>query len=360
MIKDLYNHVLNKKKEYNSLKHEEAILKSDVNSLVQRYTDLCYVEETNEEKVKYMEELKDKFDKLQNKIDLESLFTDSLNHMANTRYLNLCSIKDPTRLLRTQIMHTLAQNRILDRGSEYHCTSALIIRSKLSKIQENINTQRTRMREMLNQELKKYEERSKAIAFYRQEQQLWYRQKEVQIKDGDIENLLKIDDEVKRSDLLRQEFLQASQTLAGKEGEISEALRITNSTSVGNLFSQLQKLNVTKESLESLQADLKSTLRKQQREIERLNKEYDNLSMQKHQKDEYDYHTLYNLDISLNKREHALQNRSEKLEKIKEHFATGLLGLNRIIQKLDNGDGRDIRTIKDAIDYICDKVNQLN
>eukprot|EP00358_Blepharisma_japonicum_P001892 CAMPEP_0202954630 /NCGR_PEP_ID=MMETSP1395-20130829/50984_1 /ASSEMBLY_ACC=CAM_ASM_000871 /TAXON_ID=5961 /ORGANISM="Blepharisma japonicum, Strain Stock R1072" /LENGTH=247 /DNA_ID=CAMNT_0049670309 /DNA_START=747 /DNA_END=1490 /DNA_ORIENTATION=- len=245
------------------------------------------------------------------------------------------------------------------------------------------------MRELLNQELKKYEERSKAIAFYKQEQQLWYRQKEAEIKDQDINNLVKIDNEVRKGDKLRLEFVEASQNLASREGEISEALRITNSTSVSNLFSQLQKLRVTKESLESLRADLEATLRRQQNEIERLNKEYDNLieslradleatlrrqqneierlnkeydnlSLQKHQKDEYDYHTLYDLEVGLSKREHELQTHSEDLDKVKADFSTGLLGLNRIIQKLgENNDIREIRTIKDAIEYICDKINHL-
>ncbi|CAG9319445.1 unnamed protein product [Blepharisma stoltei] len=360
VIKDLYDHVLKKKKEYNSLKHEQSLLNAELNSLHQKYDDLTHIEKDNTDRVQYIEQLQEKYEKLQNKIDLESIFTDSLNHMANVRYLNLCAIKDPTRLLKSQIVHTLAQNRNLDRGSEYHLTSALATRGKLGKIQENINSQRTRMRELLNQELKKYEERSKAIAFYKQEQQLWYRQKEAEIKDQDINNLVKIDNEVRKGDKLRIEFLEASQVLAAKEGKISEALRITNSTSVSNLFSQLQKLRVTKESLESLRTDLEATLRRQQNEIERLNKEYDNLNLQKHQKDEYDYHTLYDLEVSLAKREHDLQTHSEDSEKIKADFSTGLLGLNRIIQKIgDNSDIREIRSIKDAIEYICDKINRL-
>ncbi|CAG9320854.1 unnamed protein product [Blepharisma stoltei] len=360
VIKDLYDHVLRKKKEYNSLKHDQSLLKAELDSLNQKYNDLTHVEKENTDRQQYLGNLQEKFDKLQNKIDLESIFTDSLNHMANVRYLNLCSIKDPTRLLKSQIVHTLAQNKILDRGSEYHMTSALATRGKLGKIQENINSQRTKMRELLNQELKKYEERSKAIAFYKQEQQLWYRQKEAEIKDQDINNLVKIDNEVRKGDKLRLEFVEASQNLATREGEISEALRITNSTSVSNLFSQLQKLRVTKESLESLRADLEATLRRQQNEIERLNKEYDNLSLQKHQKDEYDYHTLYDLEVGLSKREHELQTHSEDLDKVKADFSTGLLGLNRIIQKLgENNDIREIRTIKDAIEYICYKINHL-
>ena len=171
LIKDLNSHLLKQKNEYNSFIHIQHQIISEIKLLEQQLSDLSMPEKSELEKEKRIEQLSHQFIELQKKIIEESLYTECLEHMADIRKQNLDAIADPARALRKRIIHANATNQILYKEADYHETVAKTIKFKLSKLQEVINNQRETMRDTLNQELAKYEERCKAIAFYKTSQQ---------------------------------------------------------------------------------------------------------------------------------------------------------------------------------------------
>ena len=277
--------------------------------------------------------------------------------MADIRKQNLDAIADPARILRKRIIHANATNQILDKESEYHITVARTIKFKLSKLQEMINNQRESMRDTLNQELAKYEERCKAIAFYRQSQQNWYMKKDLETKTEEIKNLEYIEVEIEQEKNVLKDLEKAQTHTAKKESKIAEALKNTNSHSLNDLNVQLIQLKETKESLLSLQADLEQRIFKQKQEIIYLNDQYQKINFSQVEKEEYGYHVLYSLEEEIPIKESLIANKETCHIKMKEICSAGLLGLQRLIQKVGaKEDTRSFKSIKDAIDFIIEKI----
>lgn len=358
LIKDLHAHVMKKKNEYNGYVHIKLQLKSDIKMLEQKLADLLAPEKTEQEREKRMEHLSNQLEDLQQKIMEESLYTECLEHMADIRKQNLDAVEDPTRNLRKKIIHAQITNQTLDREAEHHVTVARTVKIRLAKLQEMINTQRESMRETLNQELAKYEERCKAVAFYRQSQQTWYKRRELETKTAEIKELETIETELVKEKNLLKELEIAQMTAAGKELKIAEALKNTNSHSLSDLNLQLLQLKETKESLISLQNDLEQRILKQKQEINFLNNQYQKVTLSQIEKEEYGYHTLYALETKLSNQDAALYNHELTHGRLKEICSAGLLGLHRLIQKVGFMDeGRSFRSVKEAIEYLCERIS---
>ena len=349
---------MKKKAEFNSCVHEKLQLIADISLLNQKLADLTAPEKIEVEKERKVEDLNSHFVSLQDRIIDESLYTECLEHMANIRKQNLDAVEDPTRNLRKKIIHVNVTNQTLDREAEYHVTVARNVKMRLAKLQETINTQRELMRETLNQELAKYEERCKAVAFYRQSQQTWYKKRELETKTAEIKDLETIENElIKEKDLLK-ELEVAQQTTAGKEIKIAEALKNTNSHSLSDLNLQLMQLKETRESLISLQADLEQRISKQKQEISSLNFAYHKMTVSQIEKEEFGYHALYLLETKLAAQESFLSNQEFNHIKMKDIVSSGLLGLHRLIQKVGiSEESRNFRSVKEAIEYLSEALS---
>jgi hypothetical protein len=349
---------MKKKNEYNSFTHSTLQLLSDIKFLSQKLSDLSLPEKIDAEKEKRLNNLTTQLKDLQRKTMEESLYTECLEHMADIRKQNLDAVEDPTRLLRKKIIHAHATNQTLDRESEYHITVARTIKNRLAKLQEIINSQRESMRETLNQELAKYEQRCKAVAFYRQSQQTWYKKRELENKTSEIKDLETIEIELAKEKHLLKVLETVQHTTAGKEIKIAEALKNTNSHSLADLNVQLTQLKETKESLIALQTDLENRIVKQKSEIIQLNKEYQKVTLSQIEKEEYGYHMLYSLEAKLSNEESELSLKEMVHSNNKEVCSAGLLGLQRLIQKLGSADeSRNFRSVKEAIDFLCEKIS---
>ena len=311
------------------------------------------------EKEKQLFQLSTSLTDLQKRINKESLYTDCLEHMADIRKQNLDAVEDPTRSLRKQIIHAQFTNSSLDREAEYHITVAKTIKFRLAKLQEKVNSQRETMRETLNQELAKYEERCKAVAFYKQSQQDWYKRKELENKNCKIKELENEENELKKELELRKELENAQIFAIGKELKIAEALKNTNSHSLNDLNYQLMQLKETKQSLINLQTDLEQRIIKQKEEIIFLNNQYQNVSLSQIEKEEYGYHTLYSLESKYTSQVSEMSLKEEDHYKSKEICSAGLLGLNRLLQKVGfSEEGKNFRSVKEAIDFVCEGLGE--
>ena len=356
LIKDLNSHLLKQKNEYNSFIHIQHQIISEIKLLEQQLSDLSMPEKSELEKEKRIEQLSHQFIELQKKIIEESLYTECLEHMADIRKQNLDAIADPARALRKRIIHANATNQILYKEADYHETVAKTIKFKLSKLQEVINNQRETMRDTLNQELAKYEERCKAIAFYKTSQQTWYKKKELETKTEEIKDLEYIEIEEENEKKILKELEKVQNHATHKEIKIAEALKNTNSHSLNDLNIQLIQLKETKESLINLQADLEQRIYKQRQEIIYLNDQYQRINFSKVEKED-DYHILYDLENNVAIKEKTQSNQELNHIKMKSVCSAALLGLQRLIQKIGtNDDTRSFKSVSDAIDFISRKI----
>jgi DNA repair exonuclease SbcCD ATPase subunit len=355
LIKDLYSHITKKKKEFNSIAHAKAQLKSDIESLQQKLADLSVPEKATHEKEKKIESMVWQLEGLQQKIMEESFYGEVLIHMAEVRKQNLDAIEEPLRTLKIKMMHASSTAQTLDKETDYHMTVARTIKLKLSKLQETINSQRQSMRETLNQELHKYEERCKAIAFFRQSQETWYKKKIYINKNIEIKELEAIETEILKGKKLIEELeLTQIQTMS-KENKIAEALKNTSSHSLNDLNTQLIELKETKTNLISLRNDLENRINKQKEEITNLNDFYRKSNDFRNEED-FGHHKLYDIDAKLYRKQALISVQEFQHNKIKDLCSTALLGIQRLMKKAGLEEYKNFRSIKEAIDCLCDKI----
>lgn len=357
LINDLHAHVLKQKNEYNSCTHTTLQLKSDITLLNQRLADISIPEKIEQEKEKRVEQLASQLEDLYERIIEENMYSECLEHMADVRKQNLDAVEDPTRLLRKAIIHAHVTNQTLDKEAEHHVAVVRSIKFRLAKLQELINDQRESMRETLNQELAKYEEHCKAVAFYKQSQQAWYMRKELENKTAEIKDLESVETELLKEKDLLKELHYANIATMDKETKIAQALKNTNSHSLSDLNTQLIQLKETKESLISLQSDLEQRISKQKKEIIFLNNQYQKVSLSTVEKEEYGYHVLYGLEAKSAEQETALYEQECGHLRMKEVCAAGLLGLTRLVQKIGSTDEiRNFKSVGEAVDYLTEKI----
>ena len=357
LIKDLNSHVLKQKNDYNSWKHSTLQLKSDITGLQQRLADLSIPEKIEQEKEKRLEQLTTRLEDLHGRIVEESQYSECLEHMADIRKQNLDAVEDPTRMLRKKIIHAHMTNQTLDKEADHHVTVVRSIKFRLAKLQELINDQRESMRETLNQELAKYEEHCKAVAFYKQSQQTWYMRKELDSKTAEINELETVETEIRKEQNLMKALNAAHHATTDKETMIAQALKNTNSHSLSDLNIQLMQLKETKESLVSLQSDLEQRILKQRKEIVFLNNQYQKVTLSQVEKEEFGYHVLYSLEAKIAEHDSMLYSQEHNQLKMKEICSAGLLGLQRLIQKVGaNHEPKNFKSVSDAIEYLTEKI----
>lgn len=336
--------------------HSKHKLKSDIKLLKQKCLDLSLPEKSDSENEKKIESLLIQYNTLQQKIIQESLYNETLEHMADIRKQNRDSIVDPSRLLKSKLIHAEFTNQTLNKESEHQVTVAKTIKFKLAKLQERINNQREYMRDTLNTELGKYEERCKAVAFFKISQQNWHRKKELDSKTLEIKELENIETEVIKGQELSQQLDRIEHITSNKELMIAEALKNTNSHSLNDLDSQLSRLKETKQSLIALQKDLEIRIFKQKNEIVFLNEQYEKITLSRAEKEEYGYHVLYELEKKISNQEAFFYAQDFAHDRLKEACSAGLLGLQRIIQKVGSEDRQNFRSVKEAISYVCENL----
>ena len=358
MINDLHSHVLKQKNDYNTCKHSTLQLKSEITGLQQRLSDLSIPEKIEQEKERRLSHLTTRLADLQDRILEESQYSECLDHMADIRKENLDAVEDPTRLLRKKIIHAHLTNQTLDKEAEHHVTVVRSIKFRLAKLQELINDQRESMRETLNQELAKYEEHCKAVAFYKQSQQTWYMRKDLESKTAEIKDLEAVETELKKEQNLLKELNAVHHATTDKEIMIAQALKNTNSHSLSDLNIQLMQLKETKESLISLQIDLEQRIMKQKREIVFLNNQYQKVILSQVEKEEFGYHLLYSLEAKIAEHDALLYSQEINQLKMKEICSAGLLGLQRLIQKVGtNNETKNFKSVSEGIEYLTDKIS---
>ena len=359
LINELHDHVMKKKSEYNSIVHNKLALQADINLLRQKIEDILAPEKVEIEREKRIEMLEKQFDQLQQKIVEESLNSEVLKHMVDTRKKWLDDIEDPTRVLRKKILHLQVTNQTLDREAEYHVTVARTIKSRIDELKEKIDSQRDFMQATSSRELAKYETRYKAIEFFKQSQLIWNKKKELENKTVEIKKLASQEEEMNKEQQMLKELDEARHFTAEKEQNIAKALKDTNLHSISDLNSQLVQLKDTKESLISLQKDLEERIQSQKREIEFLNGQYEKVSLSQIEKEEYGYHALYSLESQLASHESNLSYQESYHSKTKEVCSAGLLGLYKLIDIVSNvEEARNFRSVKEFIDFLCESFSR--
>jgi chromosome segregation ATPase len=346
---------MKKKSEYNSVIHMKVALQSDITLLNQKVSDLRAPHKAEQDREIRIKTLEKHLESLQNRIQDESLNSEVLRHMVDTRKKWLDDIEDPTRALRKKILHLHVTNQTLDREAEYHVTVARTIKAKIDELKEKIESQKDFMQATSTRELAKYETRYKAIEFFKQSQIIWHKRKMLENKTVEIKKLESQEEETKKEQNLMKEFEITQLVTAERELNITKALKETNLHSLSDLNSRLIQMRDTKESLIILQKDLEERILEQKKEIENLNKKYEKVSLSQIEKEEYGYHTLYKLEMDVASQESNLGHQESFHSKTKEICSAGLLGLYKLIDIVSNvEEARNFRTVKEFIDYICD------
>ena len=359
IIMDLEENVLAKKKKYNNLNHKRKDLEKELHFKEQKYSDLCHIEKVEAEQKRRVESLKSRLEQLHESIESEAFYTEVLNHMLKIRQKNLDSIADPARALRSQILYTELKVNTLDRESEYQWSNTKQLKDELLRLQSELSLQRNEMREKINGELERFEDRSKAVEFYKESQKIWYVNREIEQKNSDIKDLQELDQTVGVQEQLEKKLESIQKAVQEIEVGVSYAVNSTKTQSLEDLATQFIKQKETRESLVSLRHDLESTLKRKEQEILALNENYDKLLIEPEKPHDLDNHALFDLENTLSKQETNLELNLESLVKSRENLSAAILALNRLYQKTaeEFGEETQPKSLNQVVEYLLHKID---
>lgn len=353
---------LGMKKTYNSLVHVKGSRAREIASLKAKLEELRIQELGVIARTQELESANDQSNSLIKRVLEDKMAAETLKHMVNVRQKSLMAYIEPTRQARKQLLDTHSKLSNLDKETGYHSSNSKFQQTELNRIQEDLNLQKEDMRKALASELSKFEARSKALAFYKQSQLMWYKQKEVLSKEDHIKELEEVYMEQIKESELQVKLAKIQEELTSKESYIARALSSTNTNSLEELGQRIEKLKETKLGLLELQRETTNTLREQNDLTIELNEKYDKILTESQRKDTSTYKVLYSLETELSTLEHHIEMESDRLNQLSKDSSYVILGVGRLIQTVGGLRSlaiKPIRTTDEALDFLCRKIEEF-
>ena len=190
-IKGLNELVIDSKKKYNKLHNYKKHLEEDVIQLREKLGNLRNKVESHQSSLKILETLKKRSYALQKKIQEEKNYTENLKYMIGNRRSQILGSTKPISDMKKELKETDSKNAHLRIVTGCYERSVRTHQTELASLHEKLNSQREEMREQLNKELRVFQDKSKAAAFYKQSQQIWHLNRRTDHKEHRIRQLEK-------------------------------------------------------------------------------------------------------------------------------------------------------------------------
>ena len=355
-LNSLSEHLIKKKRHFNSLHTEKLRLTKEIQCLSQQLSDVeekgkMYLDNCQKFKL-----LKDVSDEINNKISQEKKQSENLRYMVNSRKDLLQEMHNPMQQAQKELKETFYMTKHIERLTESYGKASLVQRSDLQKAQDEANSQREELREKFNKELRSFQDRSKAVAVYKQSQNQWINKRAAAKKEENIKVLEELEKRFKYQEKLKVELASIQNELCVREVDINKALHATSTSSLEELGDRIHKLKESKMGLVKSQSELEENLSKEADKTQKLSSKLDAILVNKQVKGNSEFKSSYDMEKRISDKEKEIGYLVSNMEGAKRNSSAVVLSLTRLIQKLTEQSPTDIN---ESISMLKDKIKEL-